>query len=52
MLLVFIGLANTQIILRKLIAENAKLKTSLKQIVRADFADFIERRSTEDENTD
>ena len=50
--LVNIGYPSLQTILRKLIAENAKLKTSLKQIVRADFADFIERRSTEDENTD
>lgn len=31
--------------------ENAKLKTLLKQIVRADFADFIERRSTENDTT-
>ena len=51
-LLVSTGYPSLQTISQNLNLENAKLKTLLKQIVRADFADFIERRSTEDENTD
>ena len=50
--LVNIGYPSLQTILRKLIAENVRLKILLKQIVRADFAECIKRRSTEDENKD
>ena len=49
--LALIGAVNIQLISQKLSAENAKLKIQINQIGMADFADFIERRSLEDDTT-